>query len=102
VASPAPEKAIIFDTQNEVKPLIKLSSNASGRITINATGNFDSANFEVGYLLITGDDTSFEIYTDAVTTSDGGYELATGSNRDVFGRATGASPSISVRVQNVS
>lgn len=98
MAAPAP-KTINLDTQNEVKSLIVTASNASGRITINATGDFSSGNLEVGYKTTLG---VFTIYTDAVTTAAGGYELAAGSNREVFGRATGGTPDIQVEVQNIS
>ena len=98
MAAPAPT-TITLDTQNDVVSLLKIESNPTGNITINATGDFSAGNLEVGYKTTLG---VFTIYTDAVTTAAGGYELSAGSNREVFGRATGGTPDIQVEVQILS
>ena len=91
-------RELTITVQNTPVVILETSDNPTGRITVNAEGDFDSGNLEVGYL----SDGAFTVYTDAVTTVDGGYELACGSSKDVLVQATGASPVINVAVQSVS
>jgi len=88
-----------LDTQNAVVSVLKTAENPTGRITVNATGDFSSGNLEIGYK---NEAKVFTIYTDAVTTAAGGYELTVGANRDVFARATGATPDIDLDIQAAS
>lgn len=99
-SAPPPElRNFNLDTQNTVVSVLKTSQNPTGRITVNATGDFSSGNLEIGYK---NEAKVFTVYTDAVTTVAGGYELTVGANRNVFARATGATPDIDLDIQAAS
>ena len=78
--------------------VLQTAANPTGRITVNATGNFDSGDLQIGYL----SDGVFTVYTDATSSAAGGYELAVGANKNVMAKATGASPAIILAIQAVS
>jgi len=89
-----------FTITDQNTPIVVLltSENPTGRITVNATGDFDSGNLEIGYL----SGGTFTVYTDATSSAAGGYELAVGANKNVLAQATGASPNIILSIQAVS
>ena len=95
---PQYNQSTTLDTQNEVLEVFHETRNRSGRVTVRVTGTFSAGDAEFGYKTADG---TFTVDTDATLSAAGGFELSLGLGIRLFGRATGASPSLEVDVASL-
>lgn len=88
---------IKLTVQNAVEPILTLAKNPGGRIVLLINGDFSGGDVEIGFINASS---VFEVFTGGTSNAKDDYELTTGV-RDVFARATGATPDIDLDVSRV-
>jgi len=100
--SRAPRKTEITGTTATL--VLPSQDNVTGHIAVNVSGGFDSGNVIIGYVTIPGDLSTFTEFGasgDSTLTAAGKIDLLCGQRFDVYAKASGSSPTLTIITSNI-